>query len=57
MAAILALGKQPYRVALFIPAQLLDETQNDLPHHFAELNIELKAVTTLYEALTCLGVA
>ncbi|MCF6203577.1 MAG: hypothetical protein L3J59_07900 [Methylococcaceae bacterium] len=57
IAAILALGKQPYLVALFIPAHLLNETADALVHRLAKLNFEVKAVITLGEALTSLGVS
>jgi hypothetical protein len=57
ITAIIALGKQPYLVALFVPAQLLNDTHHALSNRLEKLNIELKVVATLYEALTCLRVA
>ncbi len=57
IATILSLGRQPSTVALFVPAQLLIGSQHDLSNHLAELNIELKVVATLYDALSRLGVA
>lgn len=57
IAAILALGKQPNAVALFFPAQLLNETSPALIYQLTELNFEVKLVSTLNEALISLGVA
>ncbi len=57
IAAILSLGKQPYLVALFIPAHLLNKTADTLVSQLAELNFEVKAVITLDEALISLGVS
>jgi len=52
--AVLALGVQPYKVAFFVPAHLLNNTDQDLVQRLAALNIELKEVVTLKEAITCL---
>ncbi len=57
LATILSLGRQPSTVALFVPTQLLNELHHDLSNHLVALNIELKGVATLYEALSHLGVA
>lgn len=57
LTAILELGRQPFKIALFVPAQQLNESHHYLAHDLAELNIELNAVDTLYEALSYLGVA
>jgi hypothetical protein len=57
ITAILALGKQPYLVALFIPSYLLNGIAGALVNRLAELNFEVKAVITLDEALTSLGVS
>ena len=51
--AVLSLGQQKQTVAFFIPAQLFNET---LKQRLALLNIQLKAVATLSEALIALGV-
>jgi hypothetical protein len=56
IAAILALGKQTYPIPLFLPVSVLNKSHNNLSNHLAKLNILLKPVATLAEALADFGI-
>lgn len=56
IAAVLGLGKQIHPLPLYLPADALNENIKNLSQQLNELNIVLKPITTLADALADFGI-